>query len=196
MPPATLTVHQGESDNTFVSVKAALKTLQDEDPRSYHFLCNTPCALGRQSDFYGEAVYQMTIDTAITMIPGTKDQYKRVRWHPNFIGSLLCPFEDYKEARLAQQKFQEILRRPDHQLHLDLGPGDFYIWDNFRILHGRERVYSTPRTGVGQTVTEQVAHDKYRALCIDALAGAYDQEWIVHLPMPQLRELVRLTKGY
>nr|POE77926.1 isoform 7 of trimethyllysine dioxygenase, mitochondrial [Quercus suber] len=180
---------EGTSENTFVSAKAALETLKEEDPESYRLMCMTPMTLGRRSDYYGESVYQMTIDTAISMIPGTKDQYKRIRWHPNFIGSLLSPYEDYQAARRAQQKFQEIVRRDTHQLKLMLKPGDMFIWDNFRILHGRERVFDTPRTGVGQTVPEQICHDRYRALCVEALDGTIDQEWIVHLPMPQLREM-------
>lgn len=185
---------EGESENTWVSVLAALETLKEEAPESYHHLCNTPMTLGRVSAFYGEPVFQMTVDTAISMQPGTRDQYKRVRWHPNFIGSLLCPYEDYPEARLAQQRFREIMRRDTHQLKVHLKPGDMFIWDNFRVLHGREKVFTVPRTGVGQTVPEQVVHDKYRALCIDRLKGVVDEQWLVHLPMPQLREMVMLVQ--
>ena len=81
----------------------------------------------------------MTVDTAVSMVPGTKD-FKRIRWHPNFIGNILGPYDGYLEARRAQQKFLEIMRRPTHQLSLKLGPGDMFIWDNHRVLHGRERV--------------------------------------------------------
>ncbi|KAK5120446.1 hypothetical protein LTR85_006385 [Meristemomyces frigidus] len=184
---------EGESENTWVSMPAALETLKEEAPDSYHALCNTPLALGRVSAFYGQSVFQMTVDTAVSMVPGT-DVFKRIRWHPNFIGSLLCPYNEYKEARLAQQKFLEIMRRPTHQLKVHLKAGDMFVWDNFRVLHGRERVFSTPRTGVGQTVSEQVVHDKWRSLCIGMLAGVIDEQWFVHLPMQQLRELVRLVR--
>ena len=44
------------------------------------------------------------------MQPGT-DQIKRFRWHPDLIGSLLAPYDSYKEACLAHQKLQEIKRR-------------------------------------------------------------------------------------
>lgn len=185
---------EGESEDTWVSVLAALETLKEEAPESYHHLCNTPMTLGRVSAFYGEPVYQMTVDTTISMQPGTQDQYKRVRWHPNFIGSLLCDYEEYQEARLAQQRFREIMRRDTHQLKVHLKPGDMFIWDNFRVLHGREKVFRVPRTGVGQTVPEQVVHDKYRALCIGMLDGVIEEQWLVHLPMPQLREMVMLVQ--
>ena len=184
---------EGESQNTWVSVLAALETLKKEAPESYHHLCNAPMAVGRVSRFYGDPLYQATVDTAITMQPGVPDQVKRVRWHPNLTGSLLSPYDEYKEARLAHHKFQEIIRRDTHQLKLILKPGDLYIWDNFRLLHGREKVLEVPRTGVGQTVPEQVVHDRYRALSIGMLKGLVGEEWLIHLPMPQLREMVRIV---
>jgi len=145
-------------------------------------------AVGRMSRFYGKPLHQATVDTAVTMQPGT-NQVKYFRWHSNLISSLLTPYDSYKEARLAHQKFQEILRRDTHQLKLVLEPGDLYVWDNFRLLHGREMTMETPRTGLGQTVPEQIVHDRYRALCTTRLKGHIDGEWLVHMPMPQLRKL-------
>lgn len=75
-----------------------------------------------------------------------------------------------------------------------LKPGDLYIWDNFRLLHGREKVLEVPRTGVGQTVPEQTVHDRYRALIIKKLKGLMDKEWLVHMPMPQLREMLQAVE--
>ena len=142
---------------------------------------------------YAEPLYQATVDTAITMHPGS-GQVKRARWHPNLTGSLLVPYDDYKQARLAHQKFQEIIRRDTHQLKLLFKPGDYYIWDNFRLLHGREQVLQNPRTGVGQTVPEQVVHDRYRALHMDILKNYVDARWLVHMPMPQLCDMLRLVR--
>ena len=82
------------------------------------------------------------------MYPGTR-QVKRVRWHPHLSGSLMTSFDRYDIARLAHQKFEEVMRRDTHQLKVCLQPGDLYIWNNFTILHGRERVLKVPRTGVG-----------------------------------------------
>lgn len=182
---------EGTSLNTWTSPLAALETLKQESPESYHHLCNAPITVGRMSRFYGEPLYQATVDTVVTMEPGT-DQVKRFRWHPSLTGSLLAPYDSYKDARLAHQRFQEILRRDTHQLKLVLKPGDLYIWDNFRLMHGREKTMETPRTGVGQTVPEQVVHDRYRSLCTKRLDGRIDGEWLVHMPMPQLRELVHI----
>ncbi|MCJ1392893.1 hypothetical protein MMC18_005765 [Xylographa bjoerkii] len=187
---------EGESENTWVSVFAALTSLREVSPQSYEYLCKTPMAFGRVSRFYGDPLYQATVDTAVSMQPGS-DQVKRVRWHPNLTGSLLAPYDDYKEARLAHQKFQEILRRDTHQLKLIFKPGDLYVWDNFRVLHGRERVFKVPRTGVGQTVPEQVVHDRYRDLHINMLKKyGINEDWLIHMPMPQLREMLKLMKEH
>lgn len=185
---------EGTSLNTWTSPLAALETLKKEDSESYHHLCRAPMALGRVSRFYGDPLYQATVDTAVVMQPGT-DQVKRFRWHPNLTGSLLSPYDEYKKARIAHQKFQEILRRDTHQLKMMLKPGDLYIWDNFRLLHGREKVLEVPRTGVGQTVPEHIVHDRYRALSTGRLKGLVDGEWLVHMPMPQLREMVQIVEG-
>ena len=187
---------EGKSENTWVSVLAILATLKQESPDLYEQLCKAPMALGRVSRFYGDPLYQATVDTAITMEPGSQDQVKRVRWHPNLTGSLLSPYDEYQQARLAHQKFDEIMRRDTHQLKLIFKPGDLYIWDNFRLLHGRERVLEVPRTGVGQTVPEQVVHDRYRALHVDVLKKHVDERWLIHMPMRQLREMLRLVKGH
>ena len=187
---------EGQSENTWVSAFATLATLKQESPDLYEHLCKAPMALGRVSRFYGDPLYQATVDTAVTMEPGFPDQVKRVRWHPNLMGSLLTPYDEYKQARAAHQKFEEIMRRNTHQLKLIFKPGDLYIWDNFRVLHGRERVLEVPRTGVGQTVPEQIVHDRSRALHMNVLQKYVDEKWLVHMPMKQLREMVRIVKGY
>ena len=193
---------EGKSVNTWTSALAALETLKEEDPKSYDHLCNSTMAVGRVSRFYGNPLFQATVDTLVTMQPDsssptTDPVVKRVRWHPNLTGSLLCPYEAYAETRKAHQVFQRILQRDTHQIKKTLKPGDLYIWDNFRVLHGREKVFKDPRTGVGQTVPEQVVHDRYRSLCIERLAGIVNEEWLVHMPMVQLREIVGFVeKGY
>ncbi|MCJ1477071.1 hypothetical protein MMC13_005742 [Lambiella insularis] len=186
---------EGTSLNTWVSIPAALATLETEAPHLLPHLHTAPMAVGRVSRFYGAPLYQATVDTPITSQPGSPDQLKRFRWHPNLTGSLLAPYDAYADARLAHQTFQAILRRPTHQLTRLLAPGDLYVWDNFRLLHGREQVLQVPRTGVGQCVPEQVVHDRYRALCVGVLREWVGEDWLVHMPMPQLREMLRLVEG-
>ena len=174
---------EGESENTFVSGLQALKTLRKETPELFEPLTTAPMSVGRVVHYYDPPLYQGAVDTAVTMYPGTSE-VKRIRWHAHLTGSLVAPFDDFHKARAAHQKLQEIMRRDSHQLKVLLKPGDLYIWNNFTILHGRERVLKVPRTGVGQTVPEQVVADRYRALKME--------KWLVHVPTPQLHQLVEL----
>jgi trimethyllysine dioxygenase len=184
---------EGTSENTFVSSLGVLHTMRSESPELINYLCNTPMAMGRAAYYYDPPMHQGTVDTAVTMQPGYPSQVKRVRWHPHLTGSLLAPFDSFQNARRAHQKFQEIARRDTHQLKVTLKPGDLYIWDNFRILHGRERVFDVPRTGVGQTVPEQAVADRYRSLQINRLRDYIEDTWLVHIPARQLYDLARLV---
>lgn len=184
---------EGQSENTFVSAWAALATLKEESPGLFEQLCSASMVIGRVAQFYNPPLIQSTVDTAVTMQPGFPNSIKRIRWHPHLTGSLLTPFDTYPRARLAHQKFQEIMRRPTHQLTALLKPGDLYLWDNFRILHGRERVLEVPRTALGQTVPEQVLVDEYRAMNIKWLKDVVEEKWLVHVPDAQLHEMVKLT---
>ena len=187
---------EGRTETTWVYVLSALATFWEEFPNLYHYLRDIPMTIGRASCFYGDSLYQATVDTPIAPLPGFPNQIKRVRWNPNLTGALLAPYNEYKKARLAHQRFQETMRRETHQLKLVLKPGDLYIWDSFRLLHGLERVLVVPQKGVGQTVPEQDVHDRYRALHVDFLKRYVGEGWLVHMPMPQLCEMVRLIEGY
>lgn len=183
---------EGESENTFISAFAVLDTLRAEAPDLFEQMYTAPMVLGRVAAFYDPPLYDNTVDTAITTQPGFPQKIKRVRWHPHLTGSLVTPFDDFPKARLAYQKFQEIMRRDTHQLKLILKPGDMYVWNNFTMFHGRERVLTVPRTGVGQTVPELDVQAKYRALQLRRLNGHIDEKWLVHVPTPQLLDMVKL----
>lgn len=151
---------EGESENTFVSCFAVLETLKQEAPHLYQSFCSAPMATGRVAHFYKPSMYQATTDTAVTMQPGFPSQIKRFRWHPHLTGSLLSSYDDFPEARIAHRTFQKIMNRDSRLFRFTFKPGDLYIWDNSRILHGRQRVLRVPRTAVGQTVPEQVVLDR------------------------------------
>lgn len=188
---------EGRSQNTWVSSLSALAAFRREFPTLHRHLRDTPVTVGRVSRFYGAPLCQATVDTPLTPHPGSpNNSVRRLRWHPNLTGSLLAPYGEYAAARLAHVRFQEVMRRDAHQLTLVLEPGDLYVWDNFRLLHGRERVLEVPRTGVGQTVPEQVVSDRYRALQMDALKGHVDEAWLIHMPMPELCEMARVIGKY
>lgn len=183
---------EGKSENTWVSSHAALETMRQEEPDLFPYLYKAPMALGCVSRFYGEPLFQATVDTPVTLQPGSDEDIKRLRWHPNLTGSLLTSYEGYKKARRAHVSLQDTIRRDSHQLKIPFVPGDLYIWDNFRLLHGRERVDEVPRTGVGQTVPEDTVADQYRRLLTRKAKQHLDEKWLVHMPAAQLEELVAL----
>ncbi|OCL10858.1 Clavaminate synthase-like protein [Glonium stellatum] len=185
---------QGHSENTFIHAFAALNTLREEDSNLYDTLCSAPYILGRVAQFYNPPLYQTTVDTAVRKMPGFPDEVKCIRWHPHLAGYLLSPYEDYEKARRAHCKFQEIMRRDSHQLKIKFNPGDMYVWDNFRLLHGRENIFSTPRMAIGQTVIEQVVNDHYRVKQMDFLSRFIGEHWLVQTPTWQLDNLVKLVK--
>jgi alpha-ketoglutarate-dependent taurine dioxygenase len=186
---------EGTSENTFVNGFAALATLHDEDPDLYNALCAAPMVLGRVARFYSPPFFQTTVDAAVRKKPGFPEQIKCVRWHPHLAGYLLSPFEEFDRAHRAHCKFQEIMCRDSHMLRIVLRPGDLYVWDNFRILHGREKIFDVPRTAVGQTVIEQVVSDQYRAVKMGWLKEFIDEHWLVQTPTGQLHDLVGLVKA-
>jgi alpha-ketoglutarate-dependent taurine dioxygenase len=187
---------EGTSQNTFVHSFAALATLYDEDPDLYDALCAAPMVLGRVAQFYSPPLFQTTVDTAVRKKLGFPEQVKCVRWHPHLAGYLLSPFDEFDRARRAHRKFQEIMSRDSHMLRIMLRPGDLYVWDNFRVLHGREKVFDVPRTAVGQTVIEQVVNDQYRVLKMGWLKEFIDEDWLVQTPTGQLDNLVGLVKSW
>ncbi|KAI0968294.1 hypothetical protein F4678DRAFT_474788 [Xylaria arbuscula] len=167
---------EGESFNTFISSVAVLRTMQQEAPDLYPYLLKSPMVVGRVAHYYDPPMFQATVEPA----------------HLHLLGSLVTPFDDFDMARQAYQKYQEILRRPTHQLKVLFKPGDLYIWDNFRTLHGRESVTSVPRTSVGQTVPLQVVSERYRSLQIKRLKRLVDESWLVHVPTPKLYDMAKL----
>ncbi|KAL9619187.1 MAG: hypothetical protein Q9160_006196 [Pyrenula sp. 1 TL-2023] len=193
---------QGTSENTFIDGFAALHTLRQEFPDLYEAFCTNPQVLGRVAQFYDPPLCQTTVDTAVRRKPGSgpgsadnsTNEVKCLRYHPHLAGYLLAPYDSYSRARLAHTTFQSILRRPSHQYCTALRPGDLYVWDNFRILHGRERILETPRLAVGQTVIEQVVVDEWRRVCMRELEGLIGEGWLVQCPGEELGRLVEVCR--
>jgi alpha-ketoglutarate-dependent taurine dioxygenase len=214
-----LYVLEGESVNSFVSAPAVLEALRKESPELVTPLYTCPMALGRAGKMYTPTIYQGTTATAVTTTgnnnnvvchesplthtaTSTTAPTTTFRWHPHYVGSLLCDFDAFPAALAAHRAFQAISDRPAFQTKLPLRPGDMYLFDNHRVLHGRDCVVREPRTCVGQSVTEQVVLDGWRDLLVGRLlrAGAggvmvMPERWLVHVPLMQLYEMDRIVMG-
>jgi trimethyllysine dioxygenase len=184
---------EGESVNTFVSCPAVLQTLKEESPELVEPLFTTPMTFGRVAHMYSPPQYQASTPTAVMSLPGFPNQIYRFRWNPHQVGSLLSPFSQFPTSLLAHRNFQEIASRDTHQLKVRFKPGDMYLWDNFRVLHGRERVLKVPRTSVGQTVPEQAVVDGWREMLTERLLRVLEERWLIHVPLAQLYELDKIV---
>lgn len=191
---------EGHSIDTFVSCQAVMDTFRKEEPGLIKHLYDTPTAIGKVAPWYEPHLYQETIETPAMM--GSRTSADRLRWHPHphphhhHSASIVAPFEAYNDARARQAfcTFQEIGRRATHLLQIALGPGDLYVWDNHRIVHGRDRILSAaPRTSVG-AVPEQVVAEAYRAHQIGRLRHLMDEKWLIHVPQAQLDDMVALAE--
>ena len=77
--------------------------------------------------------------------------------------------------------------------HISTHPLPMYAQlGRWRSSHNHNNPLKAVVSGFGQTVPEQVVHDKYRALVIELLQGRINDQWLVHLPMHQLREMLEL----
>ncbi|MCJ1251469.1 Gamma-butyrobetaine dioxygenase [Trapelia coarctata] len=192
---AGLYILEGESDNTFVSAPAVLRTFKDESPELVEPLFTSPMTLGRAGHLYSPTQFQATVSTVATPPPGFPNEVYRFRWHPHYVGSLLTPFDQFNKTLIAHRKFQEIMIRDTHTLRVRLRPGDLYIMDNYKIFHGRENVVKEPRTAVGQSVPDQVVIDRWRELLAEKLLPVLEERWLVHVPLMQLYEMDKIING-
>ena len=72
--------------------------------------------------------------------------------------------------------------------------GDLYIWDNFRLLHRQERVLRGAEDVTDRLSRSRFVQDRYRILLVGALKGYVDEAWLVHMPIMQLKEMLKLVK--
>lgn len=179
---------EGASINTWVDGFAALKILNEEDPDSYTILSQTPLRYGRIAHFYTPHLMQSITDTTITFDAEIPDRVKRIRWHPHLVGPLKF-FHNYQNIRMAVQKFQSIMLRPEIKMELPLEAGDLYLWNNFRLLHGRQCILQTPRTSIGQTVTEDAVMSKARELKINRITSL-SNNWLAQLPYSLVEKII------
>ncbi len=65
---------------------------------------------------------------------------KEVRFNNRSIGAFDLPADVMPAFYKAYRHFAEVLQRPDLQVGFKAGPGDLFIVDNQRVLHGRNAV--------------------------------------------------------
>ncbi|TFB04544.1 hypothetical protein CCMA1212_003852, partial [Trichoderma ghanense] len=110
----------------------AAETLRRESPEDFEMLRKVKLpwhASGNQ----GVAIAP---DMAYPVIEVSGDQLHRIRWNNDDRG--VVPLDvDVDAWYEAARKWNDILRRKDHEYWFQLEPGRVLIFDNWRVLHGR-----------------------------------------------------------
>lgn len=74
-------------------------------------------------------------------------------------------------------------------------PGEVYVWDNFRILHGTEYGNVNPGVCEEEYVEEQKLLDVWRGVLISRLVEiGMEEKWLVHVPEKLLREMINFLE--
>ncbi|KAL6878913.1 Trimethyllysine dioxygenase [Trichoderma novae-zelandiae] len=110
----------------------AAETLRRESPEDFDILRRVKLpwhASGNQ----GVAIAP---DMAYPVIEVSGDKLHRIRWNNDDRG--VVPLDvDVDAWYQAARKWDEILRRKEHEFWFQLEPGRVLIFDNWRVLHGR-----------------------------------------------------------
>lgn len=76
--------------------------------------------------------------------PGTKtSMVDNVWWSPPFQAPFPIDTSHMGAWYLAAKQFQEEIERPEHMVEYRLQPGECVVFDNWRVLHGRQQFNSS-----------------------------------------------------
>jgi hypothetical protein len=110
---------------------AAARHLRSIDARAHELLATTAVRFHRkQRSFEKELV--------APFLEGDGPSF-RVRWSYFTLAPYRLPFERMAEWYRAHDRFARLVRERRHQYFFGLGPGDFVLYDNHRMMHARTR---------------------------------------------------------
>ncbi|ESZ96612.1 hypothetical protein SBOR_2979 [Sclerotinia borealis F-4128] len=197
-PPriAACSAIESESTHTFVSSPAILSTLKEESPHLLPYLSSVPITIGGQTPSLNplSSSYQLATTPLLTHNKLSLHSHT-FRFNPQHTSSLLCSYDEFPKARAAYRKFQSIGRRNSHALKIVMKPGEVCLWDNFRVLHGRE--YGVMNAGIcdEEMVGEQEVLDVWRGTMTRRLMEmGMEEKWLVHVPEKLLREMLGILR--
>ncbi len=112
-----------------VDGRAAALYLRDQDARAYALLTEVPVHFHRK-----QAAFESSIVAPILSMP---DAPFMIRYSYFTMAPQRLAFAAMDEWYRAYDAFARIVRDPRHQYRFALGPGDFLLYDNHRMLHAR-----------------------------------------------------------
>lgn len=117
-------------ENFFCDGLAAARYTAAIDADAFERLTTYPVLFHRKQRAFERAVESciLTVDDPLAFI---------VRYSYFTLAPFKYPFAQMEAWYRAYDKFAKIVRDPKHQYRFLLQPGDFVIYDNHRMLHGR-----------------------------------------------------------
>jgi alpha-ketoglutarate-dependent taurine dioxygenase len=116
-------------DSYLVDARAAAAQLRSLDDEAYELLTRTRVRFHRK-----QTGFEKILDASILSGEGETFQ---VRWSYFTLAPYRLPFARMEAWYRAHARFARLVRDPQHQLRFSLGPGDFVLYDNYRMLHAR-----------------------------------------------------------
>jgi gamma-butyrobetaine dioxygenase len=116
---------------------AAARLLGSIDGEAFARLTSVPVRFHRK-----QRAFERTVVSPILTLGGPNGFL--VRYSYFTLAPFDCPFEEMEPWYRAYRRFAQVVRDPRHQHRFTLQPGDFVLYDNHRMLHGRT-AFSGPR---------------------------------------------------
>lgn len=124
-------------ENTLVNAEHVALYLREIDPQSYYLLSTIPVHFHRKQKQF-QSVHIGPI------IESVNDEIKQIRHSYFTLAPFHFPFWLTKAYYNAYQKYASILYDKQCQYRVLLGPGDFVLYDNYKMLHARDS-FTGPR---------------------------------------------------
>jgi len=118
-------------DNYLVDAKAAAEYLESVDAETYALLTNTVVRFHRK-----QKGFEKVLESPILSRPGVGSDFQ-VRYSYFTLAPYRYDFNRMEAWYRAHDRFARFVRDERNQLRFGLGPGDFVLYDNYRMLHAR-----------------------------------------------------------
>jgi gamma-butyrobetaine dioxygenase/trimethyllysine dioxygenase len=111
---------------------SAARYLESVDAEAFERLCRTKVRFHRK-----QKNFERVVESSLLTLGSDEASTFRVRFSYFTMAPYDLPFADMEPWYRAHDRFARLVRDPRHQLRFTLEPGDFVLYDNHRMLHGR-----------------------------------------------------------
>jgi gamma-butyrobetaine dioxygenase len=117
--------------STLVDSLAVAQALRSEDPQGFALLSRVPLRF----EFRDASTHLVAVKPMIEL--DGQGQMLGVFYSPRLEDIPLMPEQDTRRYQRARRRIAELFEDPAYELRFKLDPGQFMMFDNNRVLHGR-----------------------------------------------------------